>query len=367
MAEGVEKNIALRRALRRALAGIFLVVLITTLVLSIREDVFFFRALLIVGLMLAGNSSLLDLAGRETGTQVIVTVVAYARVLIVAVVVSAAMDFILRSRLPMLFPRRSKKMKDHVILVGLGQVGYRVLEELQEYNVDVVVVEENANGPFVDLLSEHGIPALFEDARNPEVLLKAGIEGARALIACTDADLTNMEIALDAREIRPDMRIVLRLFDQRLAAKITKGFDIQLAFSAAALAAPAFAAAAVDPTVRNSFYVHDRLYVYADFWIPKTSSLVEQTVWGVWNEYTINTLSSTDSAGNVEFDPGQMDKFPAGKKVGMVGPYDNVMELQVTHGIIAPTDNVPRVASGRDRGLRAGRYTPTSTFIDPGR
>ena len=58
-------------------------------------------------------------------------------------------------------------MKDHVILVGLGQVGYRVLEELQEYNVDVVVVEENANGPFVDLLSEHGSPALFEDARNP--------------------------------------------------------------------------------------------------------------------------------------------------------------------------------------------------------
>ena len=218
----------------------------------------------------------------------------------------------------------------------------------------------------------------------PEVLLKAGIEDARALIACTDADLTNMEIALDAREIRPDMRIVLRLFDQRLAAKITKGFDIQLAFSAAALAAPAFAAAAaVDPTVRNSFYVHDRLYVYADFWIPKTSSLVEQTVWGVWNEYTINTLSFTDSVGNVEFGPGQMDKFPAGKKVGMVGPYDNVMELQVTHGMIAPadnvmelqvthgmiapTDNVPRVASGRDRGLRAGRYTPTSTFIDPGR
>jgi voltage-gated potassium channel Kch len=367
MAVGVERNLALRRALVRALAGILLVVVVTTVVLNIREGVPFFRALLMVSLMLAGNSSLLELSERETTTQVVVTVVAYARIVIVAIVVSSAMDFILRNRFPMLFPRRSKKMKNHVIVVGLGQVGFRVLDELRQFDVDVVVVEENADGPFVSFLADEGIPALFEDARNPEVLVKAGLEDARALIACTDMDLTNVEIALDAREIRPDIRIVLRLFDQRLAAKITKGFDIQLAFSAASLAAPAFAAAAVDPTVRNSFYVADRLYVFADFWVPAGSSIQQHTIWDVWNQYTVNTLSFTDAKGNVEFDPGQSSTYPAGTKVGVVGPYERVLELQVTHGIVEPADNVARVAVGRDQGSRADRYEPPSTFIDPGR
>ena len=197
--------------------------------------------------------------------------------------------------------------------------------------------------------------------------MKAGLEDARAIIACTDVDLTNVEIALDAREIRPDIRVVLRLFDQRLAAKITAGFDIQLAFSAASLAAPAFAAAAVDPTVRNSFYVGERLYVFAEFWIPATSSLATLTVWDIWNQYTINTLHFTDSSGTAEFDPSQTDHYSPGMKVGIVGPYERVVELQVTHGIIKSSDRVARLAVGRDQGTRAGRYTPPSTFIDPGR
>ena len=162
MPEGIETNIAMRRALTRALTAILIVVAVTTTVLTLREGVSFLRTLLVVVLLFAGNDSLLDLADREGSTQVIITVVTYARVLILAIVVAAAMDFILRTRLPMLFPRRSKKMKDHVIIVGLGQVGYRVLQELRQFNVDIVVVEENSGGPFVEYLTEEGIPAIFE-------------------------------------------------------------------------------------------------------------------------------------------------------------------------------------------------------------
>ena len=273
-----ERNLALRRALLKALFVIAFVLVVATVMMSVREGLFPARALMIVVLALGGNNSLLDLQTRPTDIQVLGTVLAVARILVMALAAATILDFILRQRLPMLHTRRSKRMQNHVILCGLGNVGYRVATELQRFETEVTVVELNAAGPFVHLITERGIPILFEDARKTEVLIKAGLERACAVIACTDNDLTNVEIALDAKEVRPDIRVVMRLFDQGLASKIQHTFDIDAAFSASALAAPAFAAAAVDPSVRDSFYVDDVLFVHSAFGVPAESSLTQRSM-----------------------------------------------------------------------------------------
>jgi hypothetical protein len=59
--------------------------------------------------------------------------VAFVRILVMALAAATILDFILRQRLPMLYTRRSKRMQNHVILCGLGNVGYRVATELQHF------------------------------------------------------------------------------------------------------------------------------------------------------------------------------------------------------------------------------------------
>lgn len=231
-------------------------------------------------------------------------------------------------------------MQNHVILCGLGQVGYRVARELQRFDTEVTVVEMDSAGPFVKTITDEGIPIIFDDARRTEVLLKAGLERASAVIAATNKDLTNVEIALDAREVRPDIRIVLRLFDQSLASKIVNSFDIDAAFSSAALAAPAFASAAVDPSVQDSFYVGDTLFVHSVFRVPEGSSLTNLSVWDIWGKYDVTTLIFTDAAGVVSRHPSPTTHVPAGCEITVVGPYEQVQHLQADHGIIDPAEKV---------------------------
>ena len=340
-----ERNIALRRALVKAVLAIAVVVGVATVVLSSREDIFLPRAFMLVALMLGGNTALLDLSSTQTDTQVMVTVISLLRVLIVALAAATILDFILRQRFPMLYTRRSKRMQNHVILCGLGQVGYRVALELQKFETELTVIEKNATGPFVGDVTDLGIPILFEDARKKEVLVKAGVERASAVIACTDDDLSNVEIALDAREVSPEIRVVLRLFDQRLASKIVNSFDIEAAFSASALAAPAFAAAAVDPSVQDSFYVGDVLFVYSEFWVPEASSLTKQSVWDLWGKYDVNTLSFTSTSGSVTRHSGPTVTVPKDSKIAVVGPYEQVQQLQADHGIIDSAAQVRHKAS----------------------
>lgn len=335
-----ERNISLRRALVKAVVAIVIVVAGATAWLAIREGIFAPRAFMLVILMLGGNNTLLDLSTSHTDTQVLATVMSIVRIFVVALAAATILDFILRQRLPMLYTRRSKRMRNHVIVCGLGQLGYRVAEELQRFDTQFTVVEIDASGPFVSSITERGIPVLFGDARKTEVLMKAGLERAAAVIACTDDDLANVEIALDAKEVRPDIRVVLRSFDQNMASKIVNSFDIQAAFSASALAAPAFAAAAVDPSVQDSFYVEDVLFVHSRFWVPADSTIVRESVWDLWGKFNVNVLGYTDSSGVATRHPGPNLHLPAESTVDVVGPYDHVQRLQADHGIIDPKARV---------------------------
>lgn len=144
---------------------------------------------------------------------------------------------------------------DHVIVCGLGKLGYRVTLQLLEFGQSVVAIERDADKYFIPLARERDVPVIIGDARQREVLRKAGIERASAVVCSTQDELANLDIALDARELHPDIKVVLRMFDETLASKVEKGFGIHTAFSMSALSAPAFAAAATRAHIDYSFYV----------------------------------------------------------------------------------------------------------------
>ena len=90
------------------------------------------------------------------------------------------------------------------------------------------------------------------------------MERARALAVVTDSDAANLATALHARGLRDDLRIVVRLFDPELAAQLERALGAYHSRSVSTLAAPAFAAAAIDREVVATIPVgHRRVVVVA--------------------------------------------------------------------------------------------------------
>jgi len=164
--------------------------------------------------------------------------------------------------------------RDHVIVCGLGKVGYRVVLELLRFGVDVAAIECDENSQFVEKVKLLGVPVIIADARRSDNLRKAGIEQADAIVPATNDQLSNLEIALDARELNPGVKVVIRMFDMELAGKVEKGFGIHTAFSTSALTAPIFAAAAMRLNVKSSFYVGDQLMNVSEIIIRPNSELI---------------------------------------------------------------------------------------------
>lgn len=164
-------------------------------------------------------------------------------------------------------------LENHVILIGLGKVGLRILQQLHRLGEPVVVLERDANCPKISYARRHGIPVIIGNSRDEGILDELNIMAAKAIVPATSDDLANLEMALDARKRRPDLRVVIRLFDQELAAKVRVGFGIETAFSTSELSAPVFALSAVDPAILNSFYVGNTLLMVAHVTVGPKSAL----------------------------------------------------------------------------------------------
>jgi Trk K+ transport system NAD-binding subunit len=162
---------------------------------------------------------------------------------------------------------------------GLGSIGYRVALGIIERGVPVVAIEPDENGRFVAAARAVGIPIVAGDARQKELLIQLGLERCRALVAATSDDLVNLSAALNARAVRPNLRVVVRLFDPDFAVRVQRGFHIRFTRSVSHLAAPAFAAAALGSEVLMTIPVGDRRVVLVSrVSVPEGSKLVGRTV-----------------------------------------------------------------------------------------
>lgn len=202
--------------------------------------------------------------------------------------------------------------RDHIILCGLGRVGYRILERLLGWHLDVVVIEKNSESPFAQRVQQLKVPLLFLDARQEESLTIAGIEHAHTLIIATNDDLGNVEIALDGRRLNPSVRVVLRMFDDTIAGKLADAFHLDVAFSSAAVAAPIVAASVLDLEIVGSFALEGRELFTAKLHVPASSPLVGKPLDQVAREHQVMILSRKPQGGTMQFSPASDVPIAAG-------------------------------------------------------
>jgi Trk K+ transport system NAD-binding subunit len=215
----------------------------------------------------------------------------------------------------------------HVIICGMGRVGYRVALELMKFGREVVAIEADEKGHFAEKAMGLGIPVIFGDARREENLLKAGVERADAIIPCTNDELANLDIALDAREINPGVKVVMRMFDAELAARVEKGFGIHTAYSVSALAAPTIAAAAMRVSVRSSFYVGDTLLNISEVVVRPNSLIAGWSVKQLEEKLDLSVVSYIDGR-DTHLHPEPDLQLNAHSKILVLATLDTLHQLE---------------------------------------
>ena len=120
-------------------------------------------------------------------------------------------------RLTGLVGRRAVPRRDHVVVVGMGQVGLRLAMLLRDVGVGVVAVDDREDGENVGAAREAGLPVVIGRGGDPSLLKRLSLSRACAVAAVTDNDLENVSIAMAARTVHDDIRVVLRVGDGRLA------------------------------------------------------------------------------------------------------------------------------------------------------
>jgi Trk K+ transport system NAD-binding subunit len=130
--------------------------------------------------------------------------------------------------------------RGHIVICGAGSIGTGVIDLLLALGRRLVVVELVPDTTVVERAREQQFDLLTGDASRDTTLDLCNLSAAHGLIALTNVDTLNLEIALGARARNPTMPIVLRIAEASFAESIARHFDFQTTYSAAALAAPAF-------------------------------------------------------------------------------------------------------------------------------
>jgi Trk K+ transport system NAD-binding subunit len=197
------------------------------------------------------------LGGPEKLSQVVLTLDGMALIpLVTAIIVGARLTGKIRGE-----PR---PRGGHIIVVGLGNVGTRVVGELHDLGYDVACIDRDPEARGVALARRLGLPMVVGEAYLEEKLRAAGLETAAALVSVTSNDMVNLETALQARAMREDLRLVLRLGDDDLAQRVQKTLGNVISRSVSYMAAPAFAAALLEHLVLRTIAVGRHVLLIAD-------------------------------------------------------------------------------------------------------
>ena len=180
-------------------------------------------------------------------------------------------------------------MNQHIVLVGLGHLGFRVAEKLYEMGKSIVVLDTSPGTHTTAAARGMGISVIQADARQSASLEAANIKDAQTIILASQDDAMNLQIALKARSLNPDIQVVIRIFDEDFAHSLQEQFGF-IALSATEMAAPVFAAAAAGSDVTNPISIEGQLLGLARITIKPKSPFVNKTIGYIEDNYHLNIV-----------------------------------------------------------------------------
>jgi Trk K+ transport system NAD-binding subunit len=324
----VLRDLAVDRRLHVVIGLIALLVGLSTVVFQAGTRLGWFNALYaaVTGIATTGLDPKIATASGPVRAYAVLLLFAAAALL--AAVYALFTDALVSVRLSAVLGRVPRRMRDHVVVCGLGAVGLRVAERVLAAGLPVVAVQLTED-PLLLSARRQGISIVIGDARFPSTLREAQAHRARAVILVTRDDLTNLEAGLMVRREFPTARVVVRMYDQQLARQARNLIPGTAVLSTAALVGPAFAAAALGPHVRGTLEHADRLYAVVESTVQPGTAADGGTVAELEAGGRIRLLG-VDRGGTVSWRPDAGSGVAAGDTVIAVaapGGLDDLVRL----------------------------------------
>ncbi|HZA08573.1 NAD-binding protein [Mycobacterium sp.] len=336
---------------------------------TVRDDInpMFYRALAVSMTLLIGSTILLRFAYRHPpgmswidalyfSTETIATVgygdfsfmhqptwlrlwgigLMFAGVTTTAILVAFIADLLLSRRFGHSAGRRKvRHLRNHIVVVGLGSFGIRVVGDLYAAGHDVAVIERDDNNRFLSTADDLDVPVIFGDATLRQTLESARVEAARAVAVLTQDDMVNIETGIVLAEMfgprvmpevnRPDVPIVLRVYDRVLGAAVAQRFRFDHVRSTVDLATPWFIGAAMGLQVLATFSVGQRSFMVGAVRVEPGSELDGIRMFEMSTKTRVFAITRDDAP--VKLHPRRDARLAAGDTAYLVGPYRELLDM----------------------------------------
>lgn len=198
------------RILLGGLLGFILILVLETAVLALALEVALVEAFYSATktIVTVGPNPLVDDA--DSWLKVFSAVAMLLALAFTAIFTAGVVDRLIDRRLTTIVGTRAVPRRDHVVVVGLGQVGLRLCLLLRELGVPVLAVEVDPDNHHVNRAKEYGIPVVLGRGGSRFLLRRLCLARARALAAVTSDEIENISIVVAALGMREDLRTLLR-------------------------------------------------------------------------------------------------------------------------------------------------------------
>ncbi|MEB3211624.1 MAG: NAD-binding protein [Leptolyngbyaceae bacterium] len=177
----------------------------------------------------------------------------------VGVLYALLTEKLLTLRLQFLEKRPPIPTQNHVVVIGMGRVGRRVVDLLQRFRHPLVGIVDHM--PDEDTLEQ--IPLVTGNLN--AALEKVNLLSAQSIVAVTEDELQNLELGLMVHDANPQSRLVIRTYDQRFTDRVAQLFPYAQVLCVSALSAEAFVAAAFGEIVLSLFRLHTQTVLVTEY------------------------------------------------------------------------------------------------------
>ena len=195
------------------------------------------------------------------------------------------------------------------------------------------MIERDPNNRFLSTADDLDVPVIFGDATLRRTLEAARVDQARAVAVLTQDDMVNIETGIVLREmlgprvmpevVRPDVPLVLRVYDRALGAAVAQRFGFENVRSTVELAAPWFIGAAMGLQVLGTFSVGQRSFMVGGMHVAAGSELDGLQMFELSTQTRVIAITRQDAP--VKLHPRRDARLRGGDTVYVVGPYRELL------------------------------------------
>lgn len=215
--------------------------------------------------------------------------------------------------------------RNHVIVLGAGHVGLRVIRQLHNLNVEVVTIDNDPYSGVPEELKEMGVQLFTDDGLNPSVLEKVGTQHADAFIACTGTDSINLEACIRVRHMNSDIRLIMRAWDDQFTAQIHDLLRVEV-LSSSEISAPVFAGMALNMGFTQTLDVNGQAYTTVRLTVNKNSLLENQTIGTLQDRYQMDIVLH-GRANSAQVKPDKTTRVQAGDTLVIFAQRERTLEI----------------------------------------